>query len=91
MIYELGWEQLGIINEKSHFFRKLMIKCFTPKPNTTSSENFSELTLKTLVPKTTLPLSLVMPLLVAIPSPDNNVNSINKKMPKPFNIKKSYT
>ena len=90
MIYELGWEQLGIIDEKSHLFRKLIIKHFTSKTNSSNLKKSSKSTLNTLVPKI-VPSLLVMPSLSAISPPDNDINPINKKVSKPSNVKKSYT
>jgi len=89
-VYESGWGQFFINDEQSISFAKNIIIQFTPKPKSINSEQIFGLTPKTLMPKPIQSPS-VMLLSLAIPPSDNKVNFINKKAPKPFNVKKLYT
>ena len=93
LIYKLKWDLLIYDKEKYLTLNKSITYQFTiqnssvekTKKSTTSNLNLN------LDSKLSVSTSSAMLLSLAIPPSDKNINSINKKVPKLSNIKKSYT
>ena len=93
-IYESKWDLLIFDREK----RLSLNKCITNYFVIRSNDDINNKSTKESSPSSQnpnpmpkiIPLPSVMLLSLAIPSSDNKVNFINKKAPKPSNIKKSY-